>query len=677
MINSASTFQMLRNYEINKDFLLQTIDFSENLCYYITWKNRLLSASSGQKKIGVNILKKNNKKAIFSTALAAAVLLTGTSFSPLAPEKNTVSAETGVLKFEFEDGSTSGGKIHTEGWKGNTQEDGSGDEMDLTGFSGTGFSYLDQKGTTVSVEVDVPEAGLYEMNVCYCEPYDTNKKVQYLQVNGVNQGELSFVYNLEFEETSGGVVNLKKGKNTIELKAYWGYTFFDYLTLTPADESLTNLTPTRTLSNPNASDSAKRLYSYLCDQYGKHIIAGQQEYCGEHNYNLWADPDTFIKDNEAEFEYIMEQTGKQPAIRGIDLLAYRSNTDWMDHAPERAIEWVNEYKGIATLTWHWNVPSVEGGEEVAFYVESTGNTPFTTFSITKALEEGTWENKQLLADIDAIAAELTKLKEADVPVLWRPLHEAEGAWFWWGAEGPEACKKLYRLLYDKLTNEYGLDNLIWVWTGYTFPTSAAWYPGDDVVDMVGYDKYNAVDGMPNLSSIASTFYSLVQSTDGQKMVAMTENDSIPSLENLINDKAGWLYFCPWYMNYLTSEQNNPVENLVEIYNSEYCITLDELPDLKSYPISGGSEVDPPEIPDTKKTLAGDANCDGKVQLNDAVLVMQAIGNPDLYGKSGSDKNKISEQGEINSDVAGNSDGITNLDALEIQKYLLGLVKELE
>ncbi len=622
-------------------------------------------------------MKKNNKKAIFSTALAAAVLLTGTFFSPLAPEKNTVSAETGVLKYEFEDGSTSGGKIHTEGWKGNTQEDGSGDEMDLTGFSGTGFSYLDQKGTTVSVEVDVPEAGLYEMNVCYCEPYDTNKKVQYLQVNGVNQGELSFVYNLEFEETSGGVVNLKKGKNTIELKAYWGYTFFDYLTLTPADESLTNLTPTRTLSNPNASDSAKRLYSYLCDQYGKHIIAGQQEYCGEHNYNLWADPDTFIKDNEAEFEYIMEQTGKQPAIRGIDLLAYRSNTDWMDHAPERAIEWVNEYKGIATLTWHWNVPSVEGGEEVAFYVESTGNTPFTTFSITKALEEGTWENKQLLADIDAIAAELTKLKEADVPVLWRPLHEAEGAWFWWGAEGPEPCKQLYRLLYDKLTNEYGLDNLIWVWTGYTFPTSAAWYPGDDVVDMVGYDKYNAVDGMPNLSSIASTFYSLVQSTDGQKMVAMTENDSIPSLENLINDKAGWLYFCPWYMNYLTSEQNNPVENLVEIYNSEYCITLDELPDLKSYPISGGSEVDPPEIPDTKKTLAGDANCDGSVQLNDAILVMQTIGNPDLYGISGTDEKCITKQGEINSDVAGSSDGLTNLDALEIQKYLLGLVKELK
>ena len=87
--------------------------------------------------------------------------------------------------------------------------------------------------------------------------------------------------------------------------------------------------------------------------------------------------------------------------------------------------------------------------------------------------------------------------------LFRPLHEAEGAWFWWGAEGPEPCKKLYRLLYDKLTNEYGLDNIIWEWTGYTYETSAAWYPGDDVVDMIGYDKYNAADGLPNLSSISA------------------------------------------------------------------------------------------------------------------------------------------------------------------------------
>lgn len=596
-------------------------------------------------------------------ALAAAVVAAA-AMPPVVKRLPEADAAEDVLKYEFEDGAIDGGKIFSESV--------SGEGWEISSFSGSGFAYLDQKGTSISVEADVPAAGLYELTVCYCEPTDPNKKVQYLNVNGVNQGELTFPYNTSFEEISGGVVNLKKGKNTIELKAYWGYAYYDYITLKPADEKLTNLSPTRKLSNPNASESAKRLYSYLCDQYGEHIISGQQEYCGEHNYNINADPDcnNYIVDNEAEFQYIMEKTGKQPAIRGIDLLAYNSTSDWRDHAPERAVQWVNEYGGIATMTWHWNVPTEKGSKDTAFYVESA-NPQFTTFSISEALKEGTWENEVLMADIDLIAGELKKLKDADAPVLWRPLHEAEGAWFWWGAEGPEPCKELYRLLYDKLTNEYGLDNLIWIWTGSTSPAAADWYPGDDVVDIVGYDKYNAVDGLPNLSSISSTFYSLVQSTDGKKMVAMTENDSIPSLENLVNDKAAWLYFCPWYMNYLTSEQNNPVDNLIEIYNSDYCITLDELPDLKSYPISGdGDKTEGTTGDDTY--LKGDANCDGSVDISDAVLIMQALSNPNRFGLKGSDKKHITPAGEKNADVVGNN-GITGADALEIQEYILGLV----
>ena len=617
-------------------------------------------------------MKKTLLRSSAGMALATVIAAASISFAPQAPVSSAVSDN--VQKYEFEDGSTQGGKIYSNGLDGFDKKKDLPEDTDLSGFSGKGFAYLDQKNTTLSIEVDVPEDGLYELAISYCEPTDPNKKVQYLNINGSNQGEVTFPYNKEFSETSGGVINLRKGKNTIELKAYWGYTFFDYLTIRPADEKIKNLSPTRSLSNPNASASAKRLYNYLCDQYGNHIIAGQQEYCGEHNYNINADPNckNYIVDNEAEFTYIKEKTGKQPAIRGIDLLAYNSTSTWRDHAPERAIQWVNEYKGIATLTWHWNVPCEKGSSKTAFYVESTGNTPFTTFSITNALEEDTWEHELIMADIKVIAEELKKLKDADVPVLWRPLHEAEGGWFWWGAEGPEACKKLYRFLYDQLTNEYGLDNLIWVWTGYTSPVSAQWYPGDDVVDIVGYDKYNAADGLPNLSSIASTFYSLVKGTDGQKMVAMSENDSIPSLENLVNDRAAWLYFCPWYMNYLTSEQNNPVENLIDIYNSDYCITLDELPDLKKYEVS----VNPTIIPtENDKLLLGDANCSGEVKMNDAVLVMQAIANADAYGVGGTDKNCLTKQGEDNADVyERGTSGLTNFDALQIQKYLIGKIK---
>ena len=274
-----------------------------------------------------------------------------------------------------------------------------------------------------------------------------------------------------------------------------------------------------------------------------------------------------------------------------------------------------------------------------------------------------------MADIEEIAKQLTKLKEADVPILWRPLHEAEGQWFWWGAEGAEPCKKLYRLLYDQLTNVYGLDNLIWVWTSSTYPTSSNWYPGDDVVDILGYDKYNAKDGKPNLSSISSMFYSLVQSRNGEKMVAMSENDTIPSLENLLNEKASWLYFCPWYMNYINSEQNNPVDNLNEIYNSEYCITLDELPDLKSYPISGTE-------PDTTTTepssgeaeLWGDADLDGKVGISDVVKVMMYVSSKAEY--------PLEAQGLLNADVFNNGDGVFISDALSIQKKIAQTIDKL-
>ncbi|WP_081348097.1 glycosyl hydrolase [Ruminococcus flavefaciens] len=653
------------------------------------------------------------KRAAYTVA-AAFIASAAMSFPSALAKPSAVLAADEVLKYEFEDGKTSGGKIHADGASDVKMSDFP-EGTDLSGFSGKGFAYLDQKGTTLSVDVDVPEAGLYELNIGYCEPSDPNKKVQYLNVNGVNQGELTCPYTKTFAETSGGVVNLKKGKNTIELKAYWGYTFFDYLTLKAAPEKLTNLSPTRELSNPKASDTTKRLYNYLCDQYGKHIISGQQEYCGDHNYNLWNSPDVFIKDNEAEFEYIEEKTGKQPAIRGIDFLAYNTSSEWRDHAPERVIEWVNKYHGIATVSWHWNVPCEKGSDDIAFYVESA-NPKFTTFSCKNAVTEGTWEHEVVMADIELIAGELKKLKDADVPVLWRPLHEAEGGWFWWGAEGAEPCKKLYRLLYDQLTNVYGLDNLIWIWTGSTSPAAADWYPGDDVVDIVGYDKYNCADGVANLSSISSTFYSLVQGTDCQKMVAMSENDSIPSLENLVNDKAAWLYFCPWYMNYLTSEQNNPVDNLIEVYQSDYCITLDELPDLKTYPLNGSqgtvtttvttkpvttsttkvTTVSASKTSTTAKvttssttkaatTLAtssvpskdykkGDANCDGNVDMSDAVIIMQSLANPDKYGEKGTDKFHITEQGKINGDVETSSKGLTSNDALEIQKYLLGLSK---
>ena len=73
--------------------------------------------------------------------------------------------------------------------------------------------------------------------------------------------------------------------------------------------------------------------------------------------------------------------------------------------------------------------------------------------------------------------------------------------------------------------------------------------------------------------------------------------------------------------------------------------------------------------------AGDVNCDGTVDLSDAVLIMQALANPDKYGENGKDQKRITSQGIKNADVTGN-DGMTTGDAAAIQRYLLHLISEL-
>jgi mannan endo-1,4-beta-mannosidase len=142
------------------------------------------------------------------------------------------------------------------------------------------------------------------------------------------------------------------------------------------------------------------------------------------------------------------------------------------------------------------------------------------------------------------------------------------------------------------------------------------------------------------------------------------------------------------MNYLTSEQNNPVENLIEVYNSDYCITLDELPDLKTYPISGEgtpktttssvtsavTTTAATAVTSSKDFKMGDVNCDGTEDMSDVVLLMQSLANPDKYGANGTDKNHITAQGQLNGDADKTSNGLTSNDALEIQRYLLGLAK---
>ncbi len=414
-------------------------------------------------------------------------------------------------------------------------------------------------------------------------------------------------------------------------------------------------------------------------------------------------------DNDVDLVYSL--TGKYPAIQGFDFGSYCPCYCWDDGVAGRMIEWTNEKGGICTASWHINVPTTLAdytlGEPLDFSKTTYSNK--TDFVTANCLVEGTVEYEYFKLCMANLANELLKLQDAGVPVIFRPFHEAEGnpsttddptdgsgAWFWWAKEGADVYKQLWNYLQDTLQNEYGLHNLIWeenlyAWSDY----SAEWYVGDDRTDLVAYDKYNTQynrhDGKtsgPNLDAEAGIFYKLIGYVDNHKMVAMAENDSIPSLENMLVEHAYWLYFCPWYDSgdaaFVSGENYQDHEAMSELYNSEFCITLDELPtDLfkGSSPITTTTTTTTVTKTTTTTTgqninvtLYGDANCNGTIEMADAVLVLQAQANPDKYGENGTDDEHITEEGAANADCSGSGDGLTAKDALAIQKYLLKLIQ---
>ena len=223
--------------------------------------------------------------------------------------------------------------------------------------------------------------------------------------------------------------------------------------------------------NKNATRGAKKLLNYLSEIAGKALITGQ------HTQTIPME----------EITYIREKTGKAPKLRGFELLAYSPNINYDDASEacltevyenrgtlETAMEWAlegmrkppvgtgtteacewTEESGILTFSFHWFSPL--GGRDKSFYAEHTD------FDASRILVDGTPEREAFFHDMDVMAELLKPFREKDIPILWRPFHESDGTWFWWGAKGPEVARNLYKLMYDHYTQVHHLDNLLWVW----------------------------------------------------------------------------------------------------------------------------------------------------------------------------------------------------------------------
>ena len=293
--------------------------------------------------------------------------------------------------------------------------------------------------------------------------------------------------------------------------------------------------------NPNATTEAKALLSslYRTVEEGKIISALHHNDLNPNRYS-------------ADLDRIFEASGKVPKMWGGDMGWDQQSV--IDLA-------IGEYeKGrLVTLMWHSQRPLDEGRTD--FRNQCQG--PFSDEEWQQLVTPGTDMYKGWLAKADSVATYLKQLKDRKIPVLWRPYHEMNGEWFWWGdRKGENGFRKLWMMMYDRYVNYHHLDNLIWVWNANgprNTPDNAydyaLYFPGLDYVDVLATDIYN--------NDWKQSHHDQLIELGKGKLIALGEIGNVPTPEMLkTQNKYAW--FMIW--TGFTSSRSNSPEALKNIFN---------------------------------------------------------------------------------------------------------------
>lgn len=326
------------------------------------------------------------------------------------------------------------------------------------------------------------------------------------------------------------------------------------------------------LINPNASENAVKLYNFLLNNYGKKFLTGQfvNEYAG-YDKDVFKDENGNMSVYKAhEIQAVYKVTGKYPAIIGLDLEKALYEPE-KNYSIQQAIE-VDEKGGIVLLTWHWNSPIV-GGDTSHFYTDKTN------FRLKNCIYDKNSDGyKTLVANIDCISEQLKELAKLDIPVLWRPLHEASGGWFWWGADSGKEYVELWNIMYDRMTNYHKLNNLIWVANPQK---GGEWYVGDDKCDMLGDDPYYYGEDLRkeyNKDKSNSKRFKKTYSISKNKMIAMSEIDFVPDIDLMWKKNTKWLFYVTWCREFVCVKDTSVdagIRDFLPEYAGDYT-TADEL-----------------------------------------------------------------------------------------------------
>lgn len=465
-------------------------------------------------------------------------------------------------------------------------EDFGGADAKLTeneGFTGDGYIKLEQY-ELVTITVEVPVSQHYNVGLTMISDESTvtltsggtsvkdNISATYKVINGTIHDAYQAKKVSKFTTLWLNSLYLDSGKNRLTFQVIKGSALLDNA-LVEDGENVPETYFTRAksnLSNKNSNDLTVEIMLYLKDTYGKNTLTGQ--YCT---------PNT-----NAELEAIYQATGRYPAIRCGDLMYYTSKGK--DKATgencevQLAADWAKN-GGLVSFSWYWFAPLGNGeiySDKTNFKLENAVTDVDVATLTTEELDILTENDRissecyALLADIDAIGAQLSLLQEKGVTVLWRPLPEAGNGWYWWGNCDSGSYKWLWRVMYNRLTTLHKLNNLIWVWNG----ENSDFFVGDSYLDIYSEDCYNETQATNITRILRTSNYS-----PNVRMVALSECAVVPSPDDLVRDNCKWLWFAVWsgdymiFTNGIINEKYTTAKQLQSAYNHEFTITLDELP----------------------------------------------------------------------------------------------------
>ncbi|MFC4146819.1 glycosyl hydrolase [Micromonospora mangrovi] len=305
----------------------------------------------------------------------------------------------------------------------------------------------------------------------------------------------------------------------------WGYSLYEFEVYAVKPPTPPGPNCGQDPADPQANSKVRNLICYLkTHQY----VSGQTDL-----------PDA---------DKVQQLTGRYPAIVAFDFMEYTKGSI----QTQQVIDWAKSRKGIVAFQWHWYCPH-GGNYSAPCDFQPDLNNP----------------SSQLYKDIDLVVGELKKMGDAGVPVLFRPLHEANNNYMWWTKKGQSAYQQLWRLIYQR-AQLAGAHNIVWVFNGMASgqgSSLASWYPGDAYVDLVTSDYFQSWSDFDTTKAVS-----------GSKTTGVAETFSPLNP----NSDAPWPYFVVWASRDWTGSGKDVAGLWKTAMANPKTISIDQLPDMSAW-----------------------------------------------------------------------------------------------